>query len=42
MVPELEALDLVAVERLSGKAPRVTLLEPETIGLRGSYSCFLS
>jgi hypothetical protein len=42
MAKEPEALELVVVEQINSKAPRVTLLAPETRGSRGSYSYFLS
>ena len=41
MVPEPEALELVAVERLNGKVPRITLLEPETSMSQGFLFLFL-
>jgi hypothetical protein len=36
-----EAHELVAVERLNGKDPRVTLLEPETYRSQGFLFLFL-
>ncbi len=42
MVTEPEALELVVVEQINGKTPRVTLLDPETHRSRGSYSYFSS
>jgi hypothetical protein len=41
LMAEPEALELVVVERLNGKTPRVTLLEPETYRCQGFLFLFL-